>query len=407
MLLNLWQYIRGYVTIEVRGFSIERFMNMAAHRGLYIWNVSYHGASVRMNVSIKGFRRLKDLAQKTNSRFRIVDKKGAPFAIHRLRKRIIFPIGIVFFIALLYYLSGFIWLVEIQGNERVENEQILVFLDEHGLSVGVRKADIDRFAIERELIIHFDDISFINIGIRGTRAQVTVAETLPQEVTVDKSMPCDIIAKRDGVISSIFVSTGTPMVREGDVVLAGDVLVSGTIVAGADYEVVITGYTHAVASVRSRRYHEMNFYINQDRILKDFTGNTRTAFCIHLLNKELNIFGASISYVNYDRITSRVQLGFGEHYPLPVIILRHTYKEFEPYTVTLSLDEMKEKALLAVTNTILQEFDFDIDVLEKIIEYEQIENGLRIFATVITDEDIGEIRYIEVPQTQGLQTTEE
>jgi len=407
MLLNLWQYLRGYVTIEVRGFSIERFMNMAAHRGLYIWDVSYHGAAVRMNVSIKAFRKLKDLAKKSNSRFRIVAKKGAPFTIHKFRKRKLFPIGIIFFVALLYYLSGFIWLVEIQGNERVENEQILEFLETNGVRIGVRKADIDRFLIERELITHFDDISFINIGIRGTRATVTVAETLPREVIVDKSRPCDIIAKRDGVISSIFVSTGTPMVREGDVVLAGDVLVSGTIVAGLDYEAIITGYTHAVARIRSRQYHEMNFYVNRERVLKNFTGNTRTAFCLHFLNKELNIFGASISYINYDRITSRTQLGFGEHYPLPIVILRHIYKEFEPYTTTLSLDEMKDKALLTVTNTILQEFDFDADVLEKIIEYEQIEDGLRVFATVITDEEIGEIRYIEVPETQELQTTEE
>jgi len=403
MLLKLWQYIRGYVTIEVRGFSIERFMNMAMHRGLYIWDVSYHGASVRMNVSIKGFRKLKDLAQKTNSRFTIVDKRGAPFTAYKFRKRKLFPIGIIFFIALLYYLSGFIWLVEIGGNERVEHEQILEFLDERGLSIGVRKADIDRFAIERALITHFDDISFINIGIRGTRAAVTVSETLPREELIDKSRPCDIIAKRDGVISSIFVSTGTPMVREGDVVLAGDVLVSGTIVAGLDYEAVITGYTHAIASVRSRHYHEINFYINHERILKNFTENTRTAFCIKILNKELNFFGASISYVNYDRITSRTQLGFGEHYPLPIIILRHTYKEFEPYTVTLSLDEMKEKALISVTNTILGEFDFDIDVLEKIIEYEQIENGLRVFATIVTDEEIGEVRYIEVQEIQSIE----
>ena len=407
MLLTLWQYVRGYVSIEVRGFSIERFMNMAAHRGLYIWDVSYHGACVRMNVSIRGFRKLKDLAQKTNSRFRIVEKKGVPFVIHKLKKRVLFPVGLIFFIAFLYYLSGFIWLVEIQGNERVEHEQIIEFLDDHGLSIGSRKADIERFSIERELIFHFDDIAFINIGIQGTRAQVTVAETLPHEVSVDKSMPCDIIAKRDGVISSIFVSTGTPMVREGDVVLEGDLLVSGTIVAGLDYEAVVTGYTHAVASIRSRRYHEMNFYINQDRVLKNFTGNTRTAFGVHILNKELNIFGASISYVNYDRITGRTQLGFGEHYPLPIIVLRHTYREFEPYTVTLSLDEMKEKALISVTNTILQEFDFDVDVLEKIVEYEQVESGLRVFATVITDEEIGEIRYIDVPEIGGLQTTEE
>ena len=400
MLLNFWQYIRGYVIIEVTGFSIERFMNMAAHRGLYIWNVSYQGASVRMSVSIKGFRQLKECAQKTKCRFRIVEKTGAPFAVYKFRKRKLFPIGIIFFIALLYYLSGFIWLVEVQGNERMENEQILAFLEEHGLSIGERKSSIDRFFLERELITTFDDIAFVNIGISGTRAVVSIAETLERKDSIDKSRACDIIAKRDGVITSIFVSQGTPMVREGDVVLAGDVLVSGTLMAGADYEIVVVGYTHSVASVRARQYREMNFYVPQDEIRKNFTGRSGSVFSVNILNKELNFLTRParyfILYANYDKITSRTQLAFGENYPLPVVIIRNTYKEYEIYTVPRSLEEMRLAAVMTVTNTIIEEFDFDIDVLEKIIEYEQVDGGLRVFATVITDEDIGEIRYLDV-----------
>jgi len=399
--------MRGYVVIEVKGFSVERFINMAAHKGLYIWDVSHSGASVRMSVSVKGFRKLKDCAVKTKCRFKIVEKKGAPFTVHRFRKRKLFPLGIIFFIALLYYLSGFIWLVEVQGNERIEDEHILEFLEERGLSIGERKSGIDRFLLERELSLSFDDISFINIEIRGTRAAITISETLPREENVDKSRPCDIIAKRDGIINSIFVSSGTPMVREGDVVLAGDVLVAGTIVAGLDYEAVITGYTHAVASIRSNMYHEMNFYISRDHSVKNFTGLTRTAFSVNILNKELNFFRSSNSHENYDKIISRTQLGFGEHYPLPIVIIRHTYKEFEPHTVTLSLEEMKELAVMAVINTIIQDFDFDADVLEKIIEYEQVDDGLRVFATVITDEEIGEIRYIDIPRVQETPIIEE
>jgi len=387
--------MKGYVTIEVRGFSIERFINMAAHKNLYIWDVHRNGAYMRMNISVKGFRMLRECAKKTGCRFKIIEKKGVPFTIYKFRKRKLFPIGVVFFVALLYYLSGFIWLVEIHGNERVCDEQIIEFLETKGLSIGERKADINMLLTERELIAHFDDISFVNIEIRGTRAAISVAEALPRKDFIDKSMPCDIIAKRDGVISSIFVQTGTPMVREGDVVLAGDLLVAGTIVAGLDHEAIITGYTHATASVRSRRYHEMDFYISNERITQSFTGHTKVHFGVNILNKELNISGASILYTNYDRITSRTQLSFGERYPLPIIILRHSYREYELLSSPLSLDEMKELAIITVTNTIIQEFDFDADVVEKIIEYEQIDGGLRVFATVVTDEEIGEIRYIE------------
>jgi len=387
--------MKGYVVIEVTGFSVERFVNLAIHKGLYIWDVSYQGASVRMKVSIKGFKQLKECARKTNCRFKIKEKRGAPFTIYKFRKRKLFPLGIVAFIALLYYLSGFVWLVEVTGNERLESALILEFLEERGLSAGERRRGVDRQGLAREAGAHFQDISFINIGIRGTKATVSIAEALPREEIIDKSRPCDIIARGDGIITSVFVSRGTPKVREGDVVLKGDVLVSGTLVVGEGAEAVVVGHTHSIAQVRAKQYYEMNFNISRTEIRKRFTGRTRAAFAVNILNKELNLLRYSNLYDNYDRITDRRQLGFGENYPLPIVLIRHTYKEFEPYEVVRSLSEMKELALMTVTNRIIREFDFDADVIEKIVEYEQTNYGLRVMATVITNENIGEIRYMD------------
>ena len=39
MFLALWNYIRGYVIIYVTGFSVERFINMAVNKGIFIWDV--------------------------------------------------------------------------------------------------------------------------------------------------------------------------------------------------------------------------------------------------------------------------------------------------------------------------------------------------------------------------------
>ena len=396
MILSLWQYMRGYVVIEVTGFSVERFVNLAVHRGLYIWDVNYYGASVRMSVSIKGYRQLKDCAAKTNCRFKIAEKHGAPFTAHKFRKRKLFPLGIIAFIALLYYLSGFIWLVEVVGNERIETSYILKFLEENGLSAGERQSGIDRPALERALSVNFEDISFINIGFRGTKATVSIAETLPRGEIIDKSRPVDIVAKNDGIITNVFVSRGTPVVREGDVVLAGDLLVSGTLTVGEGAEAVVVGHTHSIAQVRAKQYYEMNFTIENTDTRKSFTGRRSTAFSINILNKELNFLRYSNLYTNYDRITTKTQLGFGENYPLPVIISRHTYKEFETYTVMRSLEEMRELAAITVTNRIIREFNFDADVIEKIIEYERAAYGIQVRATVITNENIGVIRYLEI-----------
>ena len=39
MFLALWNYLRGYVIIYVTGFSVERFINLAVNRGIFIWDI--------------------------------------------------------------------------------------------------------------------------------------------------------------------------------------------------------------------------------------------------------------------------------------------------------------------------------------------------------------------------------
>ena len=129
MLLTMRNFTKGYVRLAVTGFNAERFINMAAYRGVYIWDVARTEAGVELNVSIKGFRLLKGCAQKTKCRTRIVGKNGLPFIIHRYRKRKVLAGGILFFIAGLILLSSFVWRIEIEGNDLVENDTLLAFLE--------------------------------------------------------------------------------------------------------------------------------------------------------------------------------------------------------------------------------------------------------------------------------------
>lgn len=41
MFLALWNYICGYVIIYVTGFSVERMLNMAINKGVFIWDIQY------------------------------------------------------------------------------------------------------------------------------------------------------------------------------------------------------------------------------------------------------------------------------------------------------------------------------------------------------------------------------
>ena len=53
MFLALWNYLRGYVIIYVTGFSVERFINLAVNRGIFIWDIIPERNRVIMNAVLK------------------------------------------------------------------------------------------------------------------------------------------------------------------------------------------------------------------------------------------------------------------------------------------------------------------------------------------------------------------
>ena len=96
MLIAILQYLSGYLIIRIEGYSPERFLNMCSHHGIYLWNLKPCGHAYEMNISVKGFRRLKPIIRKTGTKIIIRERRGFPFFLHKYRKRKIFFGGIFF-----------------------------------------------------------------------------------------------------------------------------------------------------------------------------------------------------------------------------------------------------------------------------------------------------------------------
>lgn len=74
------------------------------------------------------------------------------------------------FAAGLYLLSSFVWVMRIEGNERLSKEELLSACREMGLYPGVRKRSVDTQAVTNGLLEDFADISWVSVGIHGTDA---------------------------------------------------------------------------------------------------------------------------------------------------------------------------------------------------------------------------------------------
>ncbi len=132
----LIRYILGYVNISIQGYYIERFINVCISNGIFLWNVKSEKTTYAYaNVGIKEFKRLKEAARKTGCRIKINARRGLPFLMDRYKKRKVFFGFIAIFLVLLYVESRFVWNIEINGLNRINEAEIIETLSNCGLKV--------------------------------------------------------------------------------------------------------------------------------------------------------------------------------------------------------------------------------------------------------------------------------
>ena len=400
MVLATWQYAKGYVRIKVTGFGLERFMNMAAFRGVYLWDVQRTDEGVELNVTIQGFKMLKGCARKTKCRTKIIQKNGLPFLLHRYRKRKLLMGGVAFFILGLFILSSFVWRIEIEGNENLAHDTVKVFLEEQGLRIGAPKFRLSDKSLQQSLLTNFAEISWADVHTRGTRTIVRLAEALPPQEVINRQTPAHVIAASEGLITSVITWSGAPMIKQGDVVRRGEMLISGILELEPDTPGTPLVYVHAYAEVWARRYYPIEFAIPFTYSEKVFTGQRATSRSLQLLflgNMRINLPGGGNSFASYDKITTHHQPGVSGNYPLPIVLAVTHYSEFTMVPRTRTINEAKELADRMITGRIIREFDFAIDVIDRRIDFHETPDALQVRALIVTHERIDKQIPITVP----------
>ena len=231
MVLSLLKYLGGYLRVRLSGYAPERFLNLCSNHNILIWNLEKCEDDYLFYISVKAFRQIKPFLRKTKTKVFILSKTGLPFYLHRYRKRKLFFAGILLAAAMLFLLSRFIWNVEIEGNSKVTDATLLQVLETYHCGYGTAKHTINCEEVERQLREDFPDIIWSSVRISGTKLTVTIKENLLMEQVESQSTYeySDLIAAHDAVVDSIITRKGTPCVKVGDSVAAGDVLVSGRI----------------------------------------------------------------------------------------------------------------------------------------------------------------------------------
>ena len=222
------RFSRGYVCFEAVGAATERFYDMAIREGIHLWDLHRDGMTLRANVAVRDYRRLRRAARRTGTRLKIAKRHGAPFWAHRYRKRVGLVLGVLLFLGSLSVMSNFIWEIQVTGNDVIPSQEILQVLETLGVKQGAYRPGLDIRSIERNAMLQLQRLSWIAINISGSTAVVEVRErVMPPEMMPDDDVPCNVVARYTGQIRQMQIFDGQSVVKVGDTVQAGDLIVSG------------------------------------------------------------------------------------------------------------------------------------------------------------------------------------
>ena len=391
--LNLWNYFRGYVIIKIEGLALEKFVNMCIVRDIYLWDIErVNYTTLEAKVGIKAFKTTCKIARRAGCKIRISKKNGYPFWLSRMKKRKMLIFGAFFSLTLLLALSSFVFTIDVVGNERVSEEEIIEGLGEVGFTIGKNRYLINIREIENELLINLQELAWVGIEINGINAKIEVVEKVTPPSGIQKDVPCDVVAKKSGVIEKIIARNGDTMVQKGDIVSSGDLLITG-IIEREGLEQPL--YHHAYGEVYAKTYYETSKTVDLIRRTKEKTGEKMTRNIIKVGDIEISLGTGDNPYEVYIIEKSSKKPFQWRNKGLPVEIITEEIYEAVEIEEKLDIEEEKNKLHDVLIKELMEDIPEEMEVLNSNTEFFVDNDNLegRVILEVL--EDIAQQREIE------------
>lgn len=204
---------------------------------------------VRLRCSLRCAERLRNEAT-----FQVLRRGGLPILLRRLLRRPGLLVGGLAGLAILLTSTLFVWDVRVSGNEQMSAAEVIAELRESGFGVGSRLRDFSAGELENRVLLASDRLAWISVYIDGTVARVQVLERKTAQRDEDRLRPADLVARADGQIETVELYRGNPVVRAGQAVRRGELLVSGIF----ENENIGCRFTRAAGRVMARTEHRFS-----------------------------------------------------------------------------------------------------------------------------------------------------
>lgn len=373
--IDFRKYKTGIITVELQARELEKIINRLCKNNIEITNVKKLSVNIiTFDVDLKNYENLREMIKDTNVKIKILNRSGITFFIQKLSRRVSIVLGILIFTGIIAYLSNFIWGIDITTEKNISPYEIRQELKSLGIKSGINKKNINVYLIEENLSKNNENIMWARVRIIGSKLKVTIVERQAPPSIINDSTPADLIAKRDGVVMRVYTKAGTALVKNGDIVRKGQLLVKGE-----QGKVDSVYAVHASGTVIARTYYEETREVPIVVNKKNYTDNKLENYYVFLFGKKIYLKNSLNKFTKYDKIVKDNNF-----------IKTETYCEFSEQKIKLNLKKVEKDTSEAIYKNLTSNFDNSVKVANKVVENSIDGNMCKVRVLVIAEENIAE-----------------
>ena len=320
--MKLLHFILGLIYFRAEGGFNERFLNLCKVSGVKLYYLRDNGEYITAAVSIKGFKKIRSAAAKSGMRVKVISKKGLPFIYAAVSSRKGLFAGIAVMCFLLFFYSRSIWRIDITGNKTIKSEKIIAVLEQNQVKRGMFKKDFKNNELKYKIYEQIPEIAWVNFNIDGSRLVVDLREVTEKPENEGDNY-CNIVASGDGVVKKIVLYEGESVVKEGEAVKGGQLLVSGIIF---HEQAKLNTFHHAKAEVFAQTKKSVVIKIPKAQKISSYTGRSRTYKQLKFFRLNIPLYLINTHYENEETTTLEYPLIIN-NVQLPVSISNTMLKE--------------------------------------------------------------------------------
>lgn len=381
-------WLKGTVIVTVKGHYPERFFDLCVRHHIPVWAITKQSdLECSGQIHLSDIHRLRQLRRKTRYKLYFKGKLGMPFLIVQLKKLKIQLFSLVSALLFFLYLSQSVWFINIDGVTAEMEKDMLETLTELGVKRGKLKLLMDGPSeIQQQLLAKYPEILWVGVTTSGTSYRLEVVSKKQMEEDQVKART-HLYAKKDGVITDIFVAKGRPLVEVNDFVKKGQLLVTGELVDDPEHEQQ-SELTAVEARIKASTWYESEISTPLTVKYQTETGESVNKYYLNIGSLAIPIWGFRKHEFDQIRQESKVYTAKLGNWQLPLAFTRLEVKETE----TIELERSEEEAIKAGINqakrNLIQQLGTETEIMEEKILHQTIENGkvnIHVYFTVIED----------------------